>query len=75
MVVLDDRYHSAKVHAIECEATHASLKSRCMALAAKKDMVQSLGAQIRVEMGYDPAVRDAVRTTRQIGEDDPRRDF
>lgn len=75
-VVQDDRYEVTKLAEIEAEAAHASLRSRCQAIAAKKDMVQSLGAQLRVEMGHDPTVRDAVRATRQISEmTEEERDF
>ena len=63
-VLLDSAYHEARLAAIEAEATRASLRSRFDAVAAKRDMVQSLGAQIRVEMERDPIVREAVRGSR-----------
>jgi len=71
----DPSYESSALHEIECEATYMALRSRFAAICAKKDMVQSLGAQLRLEMGNDPVVRDRVRTNRlqrageEMGED------
>jgi len=63
-VMLDPSYHAARLTAVEAEATRVALRSRFDAVATKRDMLQSLGAQIRVEMERDPIVREAVRGSR-----------
>lgn len=74
-VVSDSRYEELALAEIEAEATYAALQTRFTAICAKKDMVQSLGAQLRAEMEKDPMTRDRVRTQRldatglEMGED------
>ncbi len=57
-------YEAAKNEEVEKEATHLLMKTRFWAVSAKKDLVQSMGAQIRAEMSHDPLVRDSVRAHR-----------
>jgi len=57
-VQLDDRVQDANLALVEAEAARQALRNRCDALMAKRDMLQSLGAKLRVEMMSDPVVRD-----------------
>jgi len=66
-VALNPDYQSAKLHEVEMEAEHLAAKVRYQAVCAKKDMVQSLGAQIRTEMERDPSIRE--RASRSNGGD------
>ena len=56
-VVDDPAYEKAKIREIEADAAATAFKNRFWAVSAKKDLVQSLGATIRVEMQRDPLVR------------------
>ncbi len=47
----------ATVALIEAEAAKVRLRGCLDAVSSKKDMVQSLGAKLRAEMGADPMVR------------------
>ncbi len=51
-------YTDAMLLLIEAEARKARLKGCLEAVHAKKDMLQSLGAKLRAEMGADPMVRN-----------------
>ncbi len=57
----DPEYLDAAVAMIEAEAEKKHAQGRVDAVAAKKDMVQSLGAKLRSEMERDPMIRQEQR--------------
>ena len=61
-VVTHPKYDAAKLNEIEAEARYQTMKNRLSAVAAKKDMIQSIGAQLRAEMAADPSVAEDIRT-------------
>lgn len=56
-VVLDPDYRAARLGLIEAEAAEARLNGIAKAVATKRDMLISLGAHVRAEMGLDPVIR------------------
>ena len=50
-------YLAAVLDVIDADADRLRLRGSLEAVAAKKDMIQSLGAKLRAEMGADPMVR------------------
>ena len=60
-VANDPDYLDAAVVLIESDAEMKHAKGRVEAVAAKKDMVQSLGAKLRSEMERDPMIRQEHR--------------
>ncbi len=52
-----DEYLGAVLDLIDADADRLRLRGALEAVAAKKDMIQSLGAKLRAEMGADPMVR------------------
>jgi hypothetical protein len=63
-VTLDDRVQDANLELVEAESKRQALRNRCEALMAKRDMLQSLGAKIRVEMMSDPVVREQMAASK-----------
>lgn len=66
-VDMDERYIDARIGMIEADAERLRTKGVCEAVAAKKDMLQSIGAKLRLEMAADPTVRDLVTGSRLVG--------
>jgi hypothetical protein len=58
-VATDPTYQEVVVAEIEAEARKAAMRTRVDAVHAKKEMLISLGAQLRAEMGADPLTRFA----------------
>lgn len=56
-VLLDARVEASAIRAVEAEAKRQHMRVRCESVMAKRDMLQSLGAKIRMEM-VDPVVRE-----------------
>ena len=56
-VQLDPDYLDAAVALIEADVERQKLRDAVSAIHAKKDMIQSLGAKLRAEMGGDPMVK------------------
>lgn len=56
-VELDPRVANAHVRLVETDAARQHARLRCESVAAKRDMLQSLGAKVRAEMA-DPMVRE-----------------
>lgn len=56
-VVLDPEYRAARLGLIEAESMEARLNGITKAVATKRDMLVSLGAHVRAEMGLDPVIR------------------
>lgn len=48
---------AARLTFIEAEVQKARIAGSCEAVRTKKEMLQSLGAKLRIEMGSDPMVR------------------
>jgi len=57
-VETDQRWINAKLNRIDAEVTMVQAKGKVEALRAKKDMLVSVGAHIRAELGGDPSLRD-----------------
>ena len=57
-VTMAPEYSSAHAAEISAEAAHLAAKNRFLAVSAKKDILQSLGAHVRMEMSQDPIIRD-----------------
>lgn len=70
---LDEAFQQAKAKQIAAEGEKVRLAGICEAIRAKKEMVISLGAHIRAEMGHDPLIRnqsyvdEEVRRARERG--------
>ncbi len=58
MVYEDEEYQDAHKKYVLAEADKERLKKFAEAVAAKKDMLQSIGAKLRVELENDPVVRN-----------------
>jgi hypothetical protein len=56
----DQRWVDAKMGMIEADAKRHRARELCTALAAKREMLVSLGAHIRKEMDLDPTTRRTV---------------
>ena len=55
---VDEECNAVNLAVIEAEANKNRLRSTVDAILAKKDMLVSVGAHLRAEMGRDPVVRD-----------------
>lgn len=64
-VMEDSEYTDAKMGTISTEADLAFCKGIAAATAAKKDVLQSLGAQIRAEIGSDLVLREQAAFARK----------
>jgi len=64
----DPAYVDAAARLVTAEAEKQRMRSRVDAVNAKRDMLQSLGAKIRVQMMADPVVREQVAAGR-LGKD------
>ena len=66
----DQRWIDAKMNRISAEIERARAKAHVDAMHAKKDMLVSLGAHIRQELGNDPTIRnrDNIRDTRRAAD-------
>lgn len=60
-VVNDQRYHDAHYRTIEAEVEKLRVQGTLEAVRAKREMLISLGAQLRAEMQSDPRVRADVQ--------------
>lgn len=65
-VEVDAQYEKARLVEVTAEAYHLSAKTEFIAVQAKKDLLQSLGAQVRAEMSADPTIRDNRAAQRQF---------
>ena len=66
MVAQDSDYLDVKAKELVAESEKIRLYGVMEALRAKKDMLISLGAHIRLEMGNDPLVRHQRATSREV---------
>jgi len=66
LVELNTDYSRARLREIEMEAQRHSMKFRYDAIASKKEMAISLGAQIRAEMAADPSIRMTARKVPEV---------
>ena len=60
-----DEWLEAKEHLVECEYQRTLLKGSAEALRAKREVIISLGAHLRLEMMRDPVLRDQVKDARE----------
>lgn len=65
-IVLDVNYQQAKAKETMAESEKIRIYGVIDALRTKKDMLVSLGANMRLEMGSDPMIRDQTRIEREI---------
>lgn len=63
-VVADERMRAIEIELIEAEARASRARAFADAVRAKKDMVVSLGSQVRAEMAANPSLRDNLTTAR-----------
>jgi len=63
-VDMDEDYHDIKIELVDAEAEKIRLKGVCESVVAKKDMLQSIGAKLRIEMGHDPSIRNMAASAR-----------
>ena len=68
-VAANDVLFEARQKVIEAEAVWRRLQGFCIALTAKKDMTQSLGAKLREQLRGDPALRASHRESREYDKD------
>lgn len=61
-----DQYKNTKQREIELEAEKVRLYGVVDAVRSKKEMLISLGAHLRFEMGNDPAIRQQARIEREV---------
>lgn len=66
MVATDADVQQAQLDTIEAETEMKRLKGVLDALSMKRDMVQSIGARLRIEMMSDPMVREQVEQARAV---------
>lgn len=66
-VLLDPDVQDTHILLISAEANLKRARGRVDAIVTKKEMLQSLGAKLRLEMAHDPAVREAVAGQRLTG--------
>lgn len=65
-VLLDSRMKAVEIELIEAEARSSRARAFCDAVRAKRDMVVSLGSQVRAEMAANPSLRDTMTTARLV---------
>ncbi len=65
-VDMDDRWHDMRIQVIEAETEKIRIRGVCDAVIAKKDMLQSIGAKLRIEMQGDPGIRDMASSGRNV---------
>lgn len=65
VVLLDEEYAEARMAAIDAEAEYAHVRGIAQAVVARKDVLQSLGANLRIEMQSDPIIRDQINYSRK----------
>ena len=65
-VMRDDRYLAAKMREMGAEVEKHRLRGCVEAIAAKRDMLISLGAHVRLEMMHDPVLRQRMAALRDI---------
>lgn len=67
MVMLREEWEEAHLAFIRAEVQKEKMKKFTEAVSSKKDMLQSLGAKLRVELEGDPSIRHQHREARQYG--------
>jgi hypothetical protein len=67
-VETDIRVQEADDRLIVAEVERAEADGAMEAVRAKKDMLISIGAHVRAEMGYDPVIREKARERGEIRE-------
>lgn len=72
-VTVDEEFTAMNLAVIEAEANKNRLRSTVDAILAKKDMLVSVGAHLRAEMGRDPVVREQAARNTLGDEPAPRR--
>lgn len=65
-VSLDDDYVTARLTCIGAESDELAMKNVLNSIQAKKDMLVSIGAQVRAEMGADPSLRRRVADQKDV---------
>jgi hypothetical protein len=70
-VVIDSDYIQAQEEELEAEVIKLRLHGVLEALRAKKEMLISLGAHIRLEMANDPLIRKEMRIEREMSKENP----
>jgi hypothetical protein len=63
-VELNPKYQQARLAVIDTEVEAARIKGVGYAVSAKREMIVSLGAHLRIELQNDPALRDFKKAQR-----------
>jgi hypothetical protein len=67
LVLMDPDYEVTYLALVDAEVEKVRLRGVVDAIATKKDMLQSLGAKLRAEMGGDPMIRAEHKERRSRG--------
>lgn len=67
-VVGDDRFHDCRLREVEAEVEKIRLYGVIDAVRTKRDMLISIGAQVRAEMESDPSIRERSRGRKLVNE-------
>lgn len=70
-VIQDANYTQAKMEEIATETEKVRLYGVLDSLRSKRDMLISLGAQLRAEMQHDPMIRQQAWQDRQVSNNQP----
>lgn len=65
-VIVDEFYAEARLAAIETESVALRYRNLLSSVHAKKDMLVSVGAQVRAEMDGNPSLRRQINTIRDV---------
>lgn len=63
----NEDYMTARYAAADAEAVKNDLYGKLDAIRSKKEMLISLGAHLRAEMGGDPLIREQASSRRRVG--------
>lgn len=63
-IELDPAYQQARLAVLEAEVEAARIKGVSFAVNAKREMIVSLGAHLRIELQHDPMIREQMRAKR-----------
>jgi hypothetical protein len=63
-IELNTAYQAARLELVTAEVEAARIKGVSYAVIAKREMIVSLGAHLRIELQHDPIIREAMRAKR-----------
>jgi len=63
-IEVNPAYQAARLEVLEAEVESARIKGVGYAVSAKREMIVSLGAHLRIELQHDPIIREHYRAKR-----------